>query len=276
MWDTGEAKVNGYKFTMLLPPPKGSGFPPMTFERILVMKREQKVILPEYCGACGSNLEGGVTCPICGVRVLYADKMIHAYKKEMKQNEKKRWGIRIGAILIALLVIGNGAIIIANVSNFIKKIQIVEGRKMGSENLDEKILIKEPTPKPTVDPTATPTVDPTATPTPKPTKIPTPTKAPTPIETVKPTQEPTVEPTEKPIVAEKIELPSACQIEKDTSVTLPIKTTPAGCKYTISSSNSSIVSVHGKKIKGKKEGTAVITVTSGDVSVHCKVTVVSY
>jgi len=101
-----------------------------------------------------------------------------------------------------------------------------------------------------------------------------------PIETVKPTQEPTpkptVEPTEKPIVAEKIELPSACQIEKDTSVTLPIKTTPAGCKYTISSSNSSIVSVHGKKIKGKKEGTAVITVTSGDVSAKCRVTVVSY
>ena len=29
---------NDYEFTMLLPPPKGSGFPPMTNERILIMK----------------------------------------------------------------------------------------------------------------------------------------------------------------------------------------------------------------------------------------------
>ena len=97
-----------------------------------------------------------------------------------------------------------------------------------------------------------------------------------PPETIKPTPKPTVEPTEKPIVAEKIKLPTACQIEKDTSVTLPITTTPTGCKYTLSSSNSSVVSVHGTKIKGKREGTAVITVTSGDISAKCRVTVVSY
>lgn len=34
---TLKAKVNGYKLTRLLPPPKGSGFPPTTTERILFM-----------------------------------------------------------------------------------------------------------------------------------------------------------------------------------------------------------------------------------------------
>jgi len=34
---TLRAKVNGYEFTRLLPPPKGSGFPPTTTERILFM-----------------------------------------------------------------------------------------------------------------------------------------------------------------------------------------------------------------------------------------------
>jgi len=32
------ARVNGHEFTRLLPPPKGSGFPPMTSERIVFMK----------------------------------------------------------------------------------------------------------------------------------------------------------------------------------------------------------------------------------------------
>ena len=35
---TLRAKVNGYEFTRLLPPPKGSGFPPTSAERILFMK----------------------------------------------------------------------------------------------------------------------------------------------------------------------------------------------------------------------------------------------
>ena len=35
--NTSKAKVNGYKFTRLLPPPEGSGFPPTTTERILFM-----------------------------------------------------------------------------------------------------------------------------------------------------------------------------------------------------------------------------------------------
>ena len=33
----GFDKVDGYEFTRLLPPPKGSGFPPTTTERILFM-----------------------------------------------------------------------------------------------------------------------------------------------------------------------------------------------------------------------------------------------
>ena len=35
---TSKVKLNGYGFTRLLPPPKGSGFPPTTTERILFMK----------------------------------------------------------------------------------------------------------------------------------------------------------------------------------------------------------------------------------------------
>ena len=35
---TLKAKVNVYEFTRLLPPPKGSGFPPTTTERIIFMK----------------------------------------------------------------------------------------------------------------------------------------------------------------------------------------------------------------------------------------------
>ena len=34
---TSKVKVNGYEFTRLLPSPKGSGFPPTTTERILLM-----------------------------------------------------------------------------------------------------------------------------------------------------------------------------------------------------------------------------------------------
>ncbi len=34
----GFDKVDGYEFIRLLPPPKGSGFPPTTTERILFMK----------------------------------------------------------------------------------------------------------------------------------------------------------------------------------------------------------------------------------------------
>ncbi|MCR5518586.1 MAG: CPBP family intramembrane metalloprotease, partial [Lachnospiraceae bacterium] len=37
------AKVNGYEFTRLLPPPKGSGFPPTTIERALFMKVQKKI-----------------------------------------------------------------------------------------------------------------------------------------------------------------------------------------------------------------------------------------
>jgi hypothetical protein len=39
---------NDYKFTRFLPPPKGSGFPPTTTERILFMKVEKKKV----CGTC--------------------------------------------------------------------------------------------------------------------------------------------------------------------------------------------------------------------------------
>ncbi len=41
------AKVDGYEFTRLLPPPKGSGFPPTTTERILFMKF--------ICSRCGKE-----------------------------------------------------------------------------------------------------------------------------------------------------------------------------------------------------------------------------
>ena len=36
---TSRVKVSGYEFTRLLPPPKGSGFPPTATERILFMMR---------------------------------------------------------------------------------------------------------------------------------------------------------------------------------------------------------------------------------------------
>jgi hypothetical protein len=41
---TSKAKVNGYEFTRLLPPPKGSGFPPTTTERILFMNTKNHTV----------------------------------------------------------------------------------------------------------------------------------------------------------------------------------------------------------------------------------------
>ena len=230
-------------------------------------------IYPKHCYKCGEELDPiNHICTKCNTAAFLPD-CISTFQEDAKKAKKnKSISIKIKpkpktmyksfGVIAALVVV---VIFIKSSITFM----------FASEQPDNEQVI-ELTQKPTITPTLKPTVAPTATPTPKPTKAPTPTPLVIPLETIKPTQEPTVEPTEKPIVAEKIKLPTACQIEKDTSVTLPITTTPTGCKYTISSSNSSVVSVHGKKIKGKKEGTAVITVTSGDVSAKCRVTVVSY
>ena len=45
-----KVRVNGERFTRLLPPPKGSGFPPMANERVLFMKESPgRVEIHELC-----------------------------------------------------------------------------------------------------------------------------------------------------------------------------------------------------------------------------------
>ena len=45
-----KVRVNGERFTRLLPPPEGSGFPPMANERVLFMKESPgKVEIHELC-----------------------------------------------------------------------------------------------------------------------------------------------------------------------------------------------------------------------------------
>ena len=60
---TSKAKVNGYEFTRLLPPPKGSGFPPTTTERILFMKRKKEQGAGRQWRPCSAD-RNGVKTPI--------------------------------------------------------------------------------------------------------------------------------------------------------------------------------------------------------------------
>ena len=71
-------------------------------------------------------------------------------------------------------------------------------------------------------------------------------------------------------------VPAAVTIKKGKKYTLKAKRSPSNSdqKLTYKSSNKKVATVSSKGvITAKKKGTAVITVTSGKVSVKCKVTV---
>ncbi len=54
---------------------------------------------------------------------------------------------------------------------------------------------------------------------------------------------------------------------------LPLVVTPKNASYTLTSSDPSVVEIVGKKILGKKEGTATVTATSGDLTATLEVIV---
>jgi len=71
-----KAKVNRYKLTGLLPPPRGNGFPPMTTERILFMKISTRDKLRDIALANNRSDSNMV------------EYLIDSYPKE--QNESKK------------------------------------------------------------------------------------------------------------------------------------------------------------------------------------------
>lgn len=67
--------------------------------------------------------------------------------------------------------------------------------------------------------------------------------------------------------------PGAVYMDKGASLTLTPTVTPTDASYIIRSSNSSVARVDGKVVSAVSDGKAVITLSSGSLSVSCNVTV---
>ena len=84
----------------------------------------------------------------------------------------------------------------------------------------------------------------------------------------------TCNPTKEPVVyAERMTLPNTLQLVQGNSVTLPLEISPSNAVYRICSSNGSVASVNGRTIRANMAGSCKITVTSGNKTCSCTVTV---
>ncbi len=76
--DTSRAKVNGCEFIRRLSPPKGSGFPPTSIERIQIMKKKEIAILALsmlMLAGCGSrNSAANTAAPALKAETVTAEK----------------------------------------------------------------------------------------------------------------------------------------------------------------------------------------------------------
>ena len=241
------------------------------------MKKKNKIILPDYCGLCGADLEGGMTCSCCGEQVIYSEKILEAYTNEIDKSRKRK------QMTICIIAVGIVVILFAAKDLYTK----IPKKKEPKEAVATPVITQTPgttatpvitqTPGATATPVITQTTGTTATPiitkTPRATAAPVITKVPKTktLQTDNQAEEEQQEETE--VYAEKLNLPEALSIKKGNKIVIPLECSPHDAIISIISSNNSIIGISGKTLNARNPGSCEITVKSGDKAVTCNVTV---
>ena len=243
----------------------------------VTLKKKNKIILPDYCGLCGADLEGGMTCSCCGEQVIYSEKILEAYTNEIDKSRKHK------QMTICIIAVGIVVILFAAKDLYTK----IPKKKEPKEAVATPVITQTPgttatpvitqTPGATVTPVITQTPGTTATPIitkkPRATAAPVITKVPKTktLQTDNQAEEKQQEETE--VYAEKLNLPEALSIKKGNKIVIPLECSPHDAIISIISSNNSIIGISGKTLNARNPGSCEITVKSGDKAVTCKVTV---
>lgn len=247
------------------------------------MKKQKKIIvLPEYCGLCGADLEGGVTCPYCGEQVIYSEEMLDAYAKEVR-NANKQKKFRIAAIIVIVIVFVMAAKDLIGGSSD-RKTSVTRTEEPTPTALVTETPIPTPTILVTEIPEITPTIIPTSTPTstPKPESTKLVTKKPKKVVTHEPepvvtqrgvVEEVTAIPEPQEVYADNICLPETMSIARGNTTQIPLEYSPSNARISIVSSNNSVAGVSGRTLIARNPGNCTITVSSGRKSARCNVIV---
>ena len=250
----------------------------------VTLKKKNKIILPDYCGLCGADLEGGMTCSFCGEQVIYSEKIMEAYTNEIDKSRKRK------QMTICIIAVGIVVILFVAKDLYTK----IPKKKEPKEAVATPVitqtsgatatpvitqttgttatLVITQTPGATATPVITQTTGTTATPiitkTPRATAAPVITKVPK-TKTLQTDNQ--AEETE--VYAEKLNLPEALSIKKGNKIVIPLECSPNDAIISIISSNNSIIGISGKTLNARNPGSCEITVKSGDKAVTCKVIV---
>lgn len=226
----------------------------------VTLKKKNKIILPDYCGLCGADLEGGMTCSFCGEQVIYSEKIMEAYTNEIDKSRKRK------QMTICIIAVGIVVILFVAKDLYTK----IPKKKEPKEAVATPVITQ--TSGATATPVITQTTGTTATPiitkTPRATAAPVITKVPK-TKTLQTDNQ--AEETE--VYAEKLNLPEALSIKKGNKIVIPLECSPNDAIISIISSNNSIIGISGKTLNARNPGSCEITVKSGDKAVTCKVIV---
>ena len=226
----------------------------------VTLKKKNKIILPDYCGLCGADLEGGMTCSFCGEQVIYSEKIMEAYTNEIDKSRKRK------QMTICIIAVGIVVILFVAKDLYTK----IPKKKEPKEAVATPVITQ--TSGATATPVITQTTGTTATPiitkTPRATAAPVITKVPK-TKTLQTDNQ--AEETE--VYAEKLNLPEALSIKKGNKIVIPLEWSPNDAIISIISSNNSIIGISGKTLNARNPGSCEITVKSGDKAVTCKVIV---